>query len=189
MVSAVLFLTIRWLLSRGSGPIIRSRRTFTKRLIRRPNSIPLRAASPSTTLAGPSKAPPTFLRLTTSSSHSTNQGGVQWEMMIRRMQKQSVRKDLVFMWRSHLYSDVRLARTGNFGGSHESTTAIFSSHRFILISRPSYFHTVLLSWHSKENALSNGEPPTLTLPSPPFTPASLHFTLGFVYTGTLIFAH
>jgi hypothetical protein len=29
----------------------------------------------------------------------------------------------------------------------------------------------------------------LTLPSPPFTPASLHFTLSFIYTGTLIFSH
>ncbi|KAK7028413.1 hypothetical protein R3P38DRAFT_3267297 [Favolaschia claudopus] len=26
-------------------------------------------------------------------------------------------------------------------------------------------------------------------PLPPFTPASLHFTLGFLYTGTLIFSH
>lgn len=30
---------------------------------------------------------------------------------------------------------------------------------------------------------------TLDLPSPPFTPASLHFTLGFIYTGTLLFSH
>ena len=27
------------------------------------------------------------------------------------------------------------------------------------------------------------------LPSPPFTPASLHFTLGFIYTSTLVFSH
>jgi hypothetical protein len=33
------------------------------------------------------------------------------------------------------------------------------------------------------------EPITLSLPSPPFTPASLHFTLGFFYTGTLIFSN
>ncbi|KAF9553521.1 hypothetical protein CPC08DRAFT_226217 [Agrocybe pediades] len=100
-----------------------------------------------------------------------------------------LRKDLVFMWRSRLYSDVRIALTGNFGGSghHESTTAIFSSHRFILVSRSSYFHTALLAWPVHKNATN--EPPTLTLPSPPFTPASLHFTLGFIYTGTLIFSH
>ena len=99
-----------------------------------------------------------------------------------------LRKDLVFMWRSRLYSDVRIALTGNFGGSHESTTAIFSSHRFILVSRSSYFHTALISWPSPKNAAAD-EPPMLTLPSPSFTPASLHFTLGFIYKGTLIISH
>ena len=177
---------------------------------------PFRAASPSTTLAAPSTAPPTLLRLTTSINPTlfsneleylyTGKGfGEAFEFLFDESRERAIgngdsedaeavridklRKDLVFMWRSRLYSDVRLALTGNFGGSHESTTAIFSSHRFILISRSSYFHTALLSWPSNKNALSNGEPPTLTLPSPPFTPASLHFTLGFVYTGTLIFSH
>ncbi|KAL0959506.1 hypothetical protein HGRIS_011216 [Hohenbuehelia grisea] len=98
-----------------------------------------------------------------------------------------LRKDLVFMWRSRLYSDVRIALTGNFAGNHSDTTAIFSSHRFILISRSPYFHNALLAWPSPPN-LPN-EPLTLSLPSPPFTPASLHFTLGFIYTGTLVFSH
>ncbi|KAH9886001.1 hypothetical protein C8Q73DRAFT_289192 [Cubamyces lactineus] len=98
-----------------------------------------------------------------------------------------LRKDLVFMWRSRLYSDVRIALTGNFSSSnHESTTAVFSSHRFILASRVPYFNTQLLQWGVKSTP---GEPLTLTLPSPPFTPASLHFTLGFIYTGTLVFSH
>lgn len=98
-----------------------------------------------------------------------------------------LRKDLVFMWRSRLYSDVKIALTGNFSSSnHESTTAIFSSHRFMLVSRSPYFRTQLQQWGVKQTP---GEPLTLTLPSPPFTPASLHFTLGFIYTGTLIFSH
>ncbi|PPQ89789.1 hypothetical protein CVT25_008168 [Psilocybe cyanescens] len=101
-----------------------------------------------------------------------------------------LRKDLVFMWRSRLYSDVRIALTGNFGGAHhENTTAIFSSHRFILVSRSPYFHTALIAWPNATPSTNGSEPPTLTLPSPPFTPASLHFTLGFIYTGTLIFSH
>jgi hypothetical protein len=105
-----------------------------------------------------------------------------------------LRKDLVFMWRSRLYSDVRISLTGNFSSSnHENTTAIFSSHRFILVSRSPYFHTALIAWPSSttknHTQNSNNEPLTLTLPSPPFTPASLHFTLGFIYTGTLIFSH
>lgn len=98
-----------------------------------------------------------------------------------------LRKDLVFMWRSRLYSDVRIALTGNFSSTnHENATAIFSSHRFILVSRSPYFQTQLLTWGVTQKL---GEPLTLTLPSPPFTPASLHFTLGFIYTGTLVFSH
>lgn len=95
-----------------------------------------------------------------------------------------LRKDLVFMWRSRLYSDIRIALTGITNNQHENATAIFSSHRFILASRSPYFYDALIGWPS------NKPPPTtLTLPSPPFTPASLHFTLGFIYTGTLIFSH
>ena len=103
-----------------------------------------------------------------------------------------LRKDLVFMWRSRLYSDVRIALTGNFSSSSppgDTTTAIFSSHRFILVSRSPYFRDAL-SWQSTNSKQQPGdEPPTFNLPSPPFTPASLHFTLGFMYTGTLIFSH
>jgi len=115
-----------------------------------------------------------------------------------------LRKDLVFMWRSRLYSDVKIALTGTFSSAnHESTTAIFSSHRFILVSRCGYFHDALIAWPgaklSKAKAANNAagdvdnDPEatvlTLTLPSPPFTPASLHFILGYIYTGTLIFSH
>lgn len=178
---------------------------------------PYRAASPSTTVAATSMAPSTFLRLTTSLNPTifsneleylyTGKGfGEAFEFLFDESREHSIapgspddaealrvdklRKDLVFMWRSRLYSDVRISLTGGFGGSHESTTAIFSSHRFILVSRSSYFHTELLGWPNK-SALeqTDGEPPTIQLPSPPFTPASLHFTLGFIYTGTLVFSH
>jgi len=98
-----------------------------------------------------------------------------------------LRKDLVFMWRSRLYSDVRIALSGTFSSTnHEPATAIFSSHRFILVSRSPYFHAQLLNW---AQPAKSGEPITVTLPSPPFTPASLHFTLGYIYTGTLVFSH
>ncbi|KIL58305.1 hypothetical protein M378DRAFT_181318 [Amanita muscaria Koide BX008] len=105
-----------------------------------------------------------------------------------------LRKDLVFMWRSRLYSDVRISLTGNFSSyPNEDTTAFFSSHRFILVSRCPYFYNALLSWSKpksqQNNNINNNEPFTLSLPSPPFTPASLHFTLGFIYTGTLIFSN
>ncbi|KZT18795.1 hypothetical protein NEOLEDRAFT_117033 [Neolentinus lepideus HHB14362 ss-1] len=100
-----------------------------------------------------------------------------------------LRKDLVFMWRSRLYSDVRITLEGNFSSTnHESATAIFSSHRFLLVSRSPYFRTRLLTW---PGAIVKPitEQQTLNLPSPPFTPASLFFTLGFMYAGTLVFSH
>ncbi|KAJ7185994.1 hypothetical protein C8R46DRAFT_937637 [Mycena filopes] len=115
-----------------------------------------------------------------------------------------LRKDLVFMWRSRLYSDVRIALTSNGpppsgpddDDAHDRQMPVFSSHRFILASRSPYFHTALISWPSPQKSLSSSltsssaaNPLTLNLPSPPFTPASLHFTLGFLYTGTLIFSH
>ncbi|KAJ7434830.1 hypothetical protein B0H11DRAFT_2116228 [Mycena galericulata] len=120
-----------------------------------------------------------------------------------------LRKDLVFMWRSRLYSDVRIALTnngppppadsgeGDDAHAHERQMPVFSSHRFILASRSPYFHSALVSWPSPQKPLSSSlsssltasEPLTLSLPSPPFTPASLHFTLGFLYTGTLVFSH
>ncbi|KAJ7712876.1 hypothetical protein B0H16DRAFT_1436399 [Mycena metata] len=114
-----------------------------------------------------------------------------------------LRKDLVFMWRSRLYSDVRIALAingplpaGDDDDAHDRQMPVFSSHRFILASRSPYFHTALVSWPAPQKPLSlssslngNANPLTLSLPSPPFTPASLHFTLGFLYTGTLIFSH
>ncbi|RDB30179.1 hypothetical protein Hypma_012352 [Hypsizygus marmoreus] len=165
---------------------------------------PFRSSSPASTAVQP---PNTLLRLSTSINPAlfsneleylyTGQGfGEAFEFLFdssetphdeldaEEMRIDKLRKDLVFMWRSRLYSDVRIALTGNFSTNHENTTAIFSSHRFILVSRSPYFHTLLIAWPSKSS-----DSQILTLPSPPFTPASLHFTLGFLYTGTLIFSH
>ncbi|KIJ13389.1 hypothetical protein PAXINDRAFT_13728 [Paxillus involutus ATCC 200175] len=74
--------------------------------------------------------------------------------------------------------------------THVSTTATFASYRFILVSRSPYFRAQLLSWVPKSTATTApGDPLTVTLPSPPFTPVSLHFTLGYIHTGTLLFSH
>ncbi|KAF8837503.1 hypothetical protein BDN67DRAFT_972883, partial [Paxillus ammoniavirescens] len=50
--------------------------------------------------------------------------------------------------------------------------------------------TFLLSWVSKLTAVTApGDPLTVTLLSPPFTPVSLHPIPGYIYTGTLMFSH
>jgi hypothetical protein len=108
-----------------------------------------------------------------------------------------LRKDLVFMWRSRLYSDVRIGIEGSSSSHHDGLAAVFSTHRFILVSRSDYFHTALIAWNSQKPEIRDEdqdddrsvEQPTLMLPSPPFTPPSLHFVLGFIYTGTLIFSN
>ncbi|CAE7231080.1 unnamed protein product [Rhizoctonia solani] len=104
---------------------------------------------------------------------------------------EKLRKDLVYMWRSRLYSDVRITLTGNFSSTNtEIATAVFSSHRFILVSRVPYFRTLLsTSFAPVGQNICSANPLPLNLPAPPFTPASLHFTLGFVYTGTMAFSH
>ncbi|KAF5365065.1 hypothetical protein D9758_011017 [Tetrapyrgos nigripes] len=146
-------------------------------------------------------------------------GGEDEDIDAEELRIDKLRKDLVFMWRSRLYSDVKIAlhvaatssstakeaisSSGN--KEHESTTAVFSTHKFILASRSAYFRNLLSSSPSSSKALVPATPsskpsstyfidpttllPTLTLPSPPFTPASLHFTLGYLYTGTLAFSH
>jgi BTB/POZ domain len=107
-----------------------------------------------------------------------------------------LRKDLVFMWRSRLYSDVRIGIEGSSSAHHEGLAAVFSTHRFILVSRSDYFHNALIAWKTQKPEIRDDDEdddrsvePPLMLPSPPFTPPSLHFVLGFIYTGTLIFSN
>ncbi|WWC67649.1 uncharacterized protein I206_101559 [Kwoniella pini CBS 10737] len=104
-------------------------------------------------------------------------------------------QDLTYMWRSKLYSDVRIHLTSEDplpcdpNDSDNSTdslsaTAVFSSHGCILASRSPYFASVLLN-------TSSFLPPSsdIHLPIPPFTPASLHFCLGYIYAGHLNFSN
>ena len=107
-----------------------------------------------------------------------------------------LRKDIVFLLESRLYSDIKISITGVFSRGTESTTATFSSHRFVLASRSPYFHESLKSSSNAAKPIVEAtavseekEILTVTLPSPPFTPDSLRFTLGYMYAGTLSFSH
>ncbi|CDR48050.1 hypothetical protein NBRC10512_001222 [Rhodotorula toruloides] len=88
---------------------------------------------------------------------------------------QRLREDLLYSWRSKLYADVSLVLDGTPGGP-------FAAHRAMLAVRSPYFRALLLGEYSDSSAQ------TLALPSPPFTPASTTFVLGYLYSGTLDFS-
>ncbi|KAH7320435.1 hypothetical protein B0J17DRAFT_685204 [Rhizoctonia solani] len=110
--------------------------------------------------------------------------------------RDKLRRDLFYMWKFRLYSDVRIEITGNLSSiNNEIAIPVISSHRFILSSRVPHFRASLFSPLTPVSPLTlvgQGISPTnpllLDLPTPPFTPAALHFTLGFIYTGTLTFS-
>lgn len=116
------------------------------------------------------------------------------------LKRERLRNDLVYMWRSKLFSDVKLIlpldssvagpegssvlgpehspSDQSFLGDATSTTATFSAHKFILVSRSPYFAQLLLNtggFRSADPARSE-----IKLSSPPFTPASVHFCLGYM---------
>ncbi|BGP31641.1 hypothetical protein JCM10296v2_003415 [Rhodotorula toruloides] len=86
-----------------------------------------------------------------------------------------LREDLLYSWRSKLYADVSLVLDGAPGGP-------FAAHRAMLAVRSPYFRALLLGEYSDSSAQ------ILVLPSPPFTPASTTFVLGYLYSGTLDFS-
>ncbi|ORX34351.1 hypothetical protein BD324DRAFT_583444 [Kockovaella imperatae] len=106
-------------------------------------------------------------------------------------------QDLTYMWRSKLYADARIHLAPPLPGQEDSSssdsddssdslssTAVFTAHRFILASRSPYFASVLLNGSTFKPHTSD-----IHLPTPPFTPAALHFCLGYIYAGHLDFSN
>lgn len=104
-------------------------------------------------------------------------------------------QDLTYMWRSKLFADVRIHLPSNItsGASLEDLNAtadlskqtmIFPSHKFILACRSRYFSSFF-------KQRSHPQMPIIDIyfSSPPFTPAALHFCLGYIYAGTLQFSN
>ena len=66
-----------------------------------------------------------------------------------------LRKDLVYMWRSRLYSDIIIEihedvpTIGNSTTTEEETAPAFYSHRFILATRAPYFYDQLITYGLK----------------------------------------
>lgn len=104
-------------------------------------------------------------------------------------------QDLTYMWRSKLFADVRIHLPSNTtsGTSLEDLNAtadlskqtmIFSSHKFILACRSRYFSSFFKQHPHPQTSVVD-----IFFSSPPFTPAALHFCLGYIYAGTLCFSN
>ncbi len=155
----------------------------------------------------------TFAFLYDEDDSSTSMQALTAEGMRMRTREEKLEKlqqDLNYMWRSKLFADIKIvledadAVLGLPAGQAirsipdamsvlslpidmeedpEDEVTSFSAHRFMLASRSPYFAAQLLTAFSDQRAA------TITLPSPPFTPAALHFALGFLYSGTLSFSN
>ena len=122
-----------------------------------------------------------------------NEKGPEGDADAEEARVDKLRKDLVFMWRSRLYSDVRIELHSDVPSmdapaNDDETHPVFCSHRFILASQSPYFYDQLITYGVK-NIPPPGEITTLRLPSPPFNAPAFHFTLGYLYTGTLCFSN
>ncbi|CAK9782341.1 unnamed protein product [Cutaneotrichosporon oleaginosum] len=103
-------------------------------------------------------------------------------------------QDLTYMWTSKLYCDVRIHLAAPDGEGYDSdssgasddslaATVIFTAHRFMLVSRSRYFASLFLNEDFRPSTAD------VHLPTPPFTPAALHFCLGWMYAGHLDFSN
>lgn len=81
-------------------------------------------------------------------------------------------QDLMYCWRSKLFSDATLILEC-------APDVPIAVHRAVLASRSPYFRALLLGEFSDSGRSS------FALPSPPFTPASTTFVLSWMYGGTL----
>ncbi|KAF8890529.1 hypothetical protein CPB84DRAFT_1849111 [Gymnopilus junonius] len=109
-------------------------------------------------------------------------GRISTTATITENELQNLGNNLLDMWRSRLYSDVRIILPLPAQGNQ---TAIFYGHRFLLASRSKTLNDAIRRSHQGEDVK---EPTTIALPNDIFTPASIHFILGYMCTGTLKFS-
>ncbi|KDR81313.1 hypothetical protein GALMADRAFT_241816 [Galerina marginata CBS 339.88] len=100
----------------------------------------------------------------------------------------SLRMDLLSMWKTQLCSDIRIT-ISELSGVKDGLGQDFLSHRFLLSSRSPYFRRVLRD-SSQRKIASQAEPVSIALvdlPCTHFTLAALPFILVYLYTGALKF--
>ncbi|KAF7354977.1 hypothetical protein MSAN_01413200 [Mycena sanguinolenta] len=162
-------------------------------------SLDIPRTSPSPSPLGPASPAPSTIggitRLATSNNPALLSNELEYLTSLdgEELRIDKLRKDLFYMWRSRLYSDVRVALAMNGpaapAGRRRRRARAADTRLLITPLHPRLAFAPLSSSLSSSLLTSTYEPLTLSLPSPPFTPASMHFTLGFLYTGILAFSH
>ncbi|KAF5329643.1 hypothetical protein D9619_009513 [Psilocybe cf. subviscida] len=103
----------------------------------------------------------------------------------------TLQTNMLNMWAKRIECDMSLtiAEQYSISGAQDlqSPHPVFPCHRFVLASRSTYFSAALMGWLAHKTAIPVGAQVALTLPTPPFSPMSVYFTLGFIYSGTLKF--
>lgn len=99
-----------------------------------------------------------------------NEEGREGDANVEEARVDKLRKDLVFMWRSRLYSDIRIELHSDMPTmgapcNEEETTAVFCSHRFVLVSRAPYFYDQLITYGLKNTPARRAHDPSPSLAS------------------------
>ncbi|PBK59936.1 hypothetical protein ARMSODRAFT_1026957 [Armillaria solidipes] len=72
-------------------------------------------------------------------------------------------------------------------GIDDQTEEVWGHKAIVYVQAPPSFQSRNFSFKPNNALLHLGHP--LSHPSPPYSPTSLHFTLVFMYTVTLVFSH
>ncbi|KAH9482091.1 hypothetical protein JR316_0004186 [Psilocybe cubensis] len=113
-------------------------------------------------------------------------------VLLRQMSTTKIRNDLYFLLQWRLFSDMQIVVPASHSRDVDDegrVVCVFPCHKSILAARSPYFRDILLSRLEKRES-AHQRPQKLfivPLPSPPFNPVTVDFTLRFIYTGLLQF--
>ncbi|KDR76460.1 hypothetical protein GALMADRAFT_155997 [Galerina marginata CBS 339.88] len=112
---------------------------------------------------------------TTQSPYEPGNAGTATSVDLAHLKPLSTRS-LLSMWRDQQFSDVRITLPDE--------TDYINCHCFMLSVRSSYFKDIMADEIGKTMP-DPDNPLEITLPSPLFTPESVHLIIQYIYTGTL----